>query len=81
MSGKRDLRSDLRESDDCPAWSNTESAAGRSKEKEKFALRPAGLEPATYWFEASHSIQLSYGREIAFVFDRPALDVTGNDAL
>ncbi len=25
-------------------------------------LRPAGLEPAAYWFEASRSIQLSYGR-------------------
>ena len=24
--------------------------------------RPGGLEPPTYWFEASHSIQLSYGR-------------------
>ena len=27
------------------------------------ATRPGGLEPPTYWFEASHSIQLSYGRE------------------
>ena len=27
------------------------------------SLRPAGLEPAAYWFEASHSIQLSYGRK------------------
>ena len=26
-------------------------------------MRPAGLEPAAYWFEASRSIQLSYGRE------------------
>jgi hypothetical protein len=25
-------------------------------------MRPAGLEPAAYWFEASRSIQLSYGR-------------------
>ena len=25
-------------------------------------VRPAGLEPAAYWFEASRSIQLSYGR-------------------
>ena len=25
-------------------------------------MRPGGLEPPTYWFEASHSIQLSYGR-------------------
>ena len=28
-------------------------------------LRPGGLEPPTYWFEASHSIQLSYGRSTA----------------
>ncbi len=26
--------------------------------------RPGGIEPPTYWFEASHSIQLSYGRQI-----------------
>jgi hypothetical protein len=26
-------------------------------------VRPAGLEPAAYWFEASRSIQLSYGRD------------------
>ncbi len=25
-------------------------------------LRPAGLEPATSWFEATRSIQLRYGR-------------------
>jgi hypothetical protein len=24
--------------------------------------RPEGLEPPAYWFEASRSIQLSYGR-------------------
>lgn len=27
-------------------------------------LRSAGLEPATPWFEARYSIQLSYGRDI-----------------
>ena len=27
-------------------------------------VRPAGLEPAAYWFEASRSIQLSYGRAL-----------------
>lgn len=27
-----------------------------------FPMRPAGLEPTTYWSEASRSIQLSYGR-------------------
>ena len=26
--------------------------------------RPEGLEPPTYWFEASRSIQLSYGRAV-----------------
>ena len=31
-------------------------------------MRPGGLEPPTYWFEASYSIQLSYGR-----FDRDIL--------
>jgi hypothetical protein len=25
-------------------------------------VRPEGLEPPAYWFEASRSIQLSYGR-------------------
>ena len=27
-------------------------------------MRPAGLEPATFWFVAKHSIQLSYERTI-----------------
>ncbi len=27
-----------------------------------FLVRPEGLEPPTYWFVASHSIQLSYER-------------------
>ena len=27
-------------------------------------MRPAGLEPAAYWFEARRSIRLSYGRKI-----------------
>ena len=28
----------------------------------KNLVRPEGLEPPAYWFEASRSIQLSYGR-------------------
>jgi hypothetical protein len=28
-------------------------------------VRPEGLEPPAYWFEASRSIQLSYGRALA----------------
>jgi hypothetical protein len=28
----------------------------------KILVRPEGLEPPAYWFEASRSIQLSYGR-------------------
>ena len=34
-------------------------------------VRPEGLEPPTYWFVASHSIQLSYERmpsQIAYLF-------------
>jgi hypothetical protein len=30
-------------------------------------VRPAGLEPAAYWFEANRSIQLSYGRTRSIV--------------
>jgi hypothetical protein len=29
---------------------------------ETVMVRPKGLEPLTYWFVASHSIQLSYER-------------------
>jgi hypothetical protein len=28
----------------------------------QYEVRPEGLEPPAYWFEASRSIQLSYGR-------------------
>ena len=28
----------------------------------QYLARPEGLEPPAYWFEASRSIQLSYGR-------------------
>ena len=30
-------------------------------------VRPEGLEPPAYWFEASRSIQLSYGRTASIV--------------
>ena len=29
-----------------------------------FMVRPEGVEPPTYWFVASCSIQLSYGRTL-----------------
>jgi hypothetical protein len=29
---------------------------------EEKRVRPAGFEPAAFWFVAKHSIQLSYGR-------------------
>ena len=31
-------------------------------ESNSYVVRPEGLEPPAYWFEASRSIQLSYGR-------------------
>jgi hypothetical protein len=34
-------------------------------------VRPAGVEPATYWFEASRSIQLSYGRILMYFCPAP----------
>ena len=30
--------------------------------RQRVLVRPEGLEPPAYWFEASRSIQLSYGR-------------------
>ena len=39
------------------------AALSSSPAKPLKKLRPAGLEPAAYWFEASRSIQLSYGRK------------------
>ena len=41
-------------------------------------MRPAGLEPAAYWFEASRSIQLSYGRAQA---EKHSTCVAPGDAL
>ena len=41
--------------------------------------RPGGLEPPTYWFEASYSIQLSYGRFDAIILT-PTLS-NGNPSL
>jgi hypothetical protein len=34
----------------------------REPRRERILARPEGLEPPAYWFEASRSIQLSYGR-------------------
>jgi hypothetical protein len=35
-----------------------------SHSPERLLARPEGLEPPAYWFEASRSIQLSYGRAL-----------------
>ena len=38
----------------------------------RFLARPEGLEPPAYWFEASRSIRLSYGRvELIVAFPPP----------
>jgi hypothetical protein len=37
---------------------------GNVQEREKGMVRPEGVEPPTYWFVASCSIQLSYGRTL-----------------
>ncbi len=34
-------------------------------------VRPEGLEPPAYWFEASRSIRLSYGRTGIILTDSP----------
>ncbi len=46
--------------------------ACRSEPIDKVTLlvRPEGLEPPAYWFEASRSIQLSYGRTMAILAGR-----------
>jgi hypothetical protein len=31
-------------------------------------VRPAGFEPATFWFEARHSNPLSYGRAFSVLY-------------
>lgn len=35
-------------------------------------VRPAGLEPATPWFEAKYSNPLSYGRQLEILFNFPS---------
>ena len=39
-------------------------ASERRLDQERRMVRPEGLEPPAYWFEASRSIQLSYGRTV-----------------
>jgi hypothetical protein len=48
-------------------------AAGPRVRPASGVVRPEGLEPPAYWFEASRSIQLSYGRleRIPFYRGRP----------
>jgi hypothetical protein len=36
-------------------------------------VRPEGLEPPAYWFEANRSIQLSYGRVVYQYLNLPRL--------
>jgi hypothetical protein len=38
------------------------SSSGEMERTVGFLVRPEGLEPPAYWFEASRSIRLSYGR-------------------
>ena len=40
-------------------------------------MRPEGLEPPAYWFEASRSIQLSYGRAPTTILPRTKAAWTG----
>ena len=42
-------------------------AAGFMMKSTAFLVRRKGLEPPTYWFVASHSIQLSYRRIARFL--------------
>src|SRR5690349_17115418 len=37
-------------------------SGGKCLRRWEILVRPEGLEPPAYWFEASRSIQLSYGR-------------------
>jgi hypothetical protein len=42
----------------------------------KEMVRPEGLEPPAYWFEASRSIQLSYGRTPERFYREPSPEDT-----
>ena len=46
-----------------------------------FMVRPAGLEPATFWFVAKHSIRLSYERIYTFVISSPAQKCGGEQGI
>ena len=41
---------------------------GQDNQGPFFLVLPAGLEPATSWFEAKHSIQLSYESKLIILF-------------
>jgi hypothetical protein len=47
-----------------PANRHETGEEGNVQEREKGMVRPEGVEPPTYWFVASCSIQLSYGRTL-----------------
>ena len=44
-------------------------------------VRPAGLEPATFWFVAKHSIRLSYERIYTIVISSPAQKCGGEQGI
>lgn len=47
---------------DSTSFLNPESPSTESVISPRKMARPGGLEPPACWFEASHSVQLSYGR-------------------
>ena len=47
-----------------PFWPGMQKKNLQHSECHRFLVRREGLEPPTYWFVASHSIQLSYQRTV-----------------